>query len=245
MESFAYEDAYKAQKTFWWFVGRRFFLKNIFDRFLDKEKKLLLLDAGCGTGGTLEFINQFGFSIGMDVSSQALHFCKKNHLNNLLQGDINHLPIKHERFDCVIALDLLEHLENETVCLREFHRVLKPGGYLITFVPAYQFMWSYMDEIGHHFRRYSRKNLCKVLSETGYNIKWLTSFNLFLFPLIYLTRKLKAIMGGNKTDRIISDVRPIPKPLNNLFTGLLFLEGTISKFFTLHVGLSIICVSQK
>lgn len=245
MEPFAYEDSYKIEKTFWWFAGRRFFLKRIFERFLDKSENLLLLDAWCGSGGTLEFLRSFGTTIGIDLSTDALHFCKKNNLGNLLQGDINHLPIKSKRFDCVVALDLLEHLEDETVCLKEFHRILKPGGFLITFVPAYQFMWSYMDEIGHHFRRYSRHDLCEVLSRSGYTLKWLSSFNLFLFPFIFAARKIKALLGGHITANIPSDVKALPEFQNYCFTKLMFLEGAISEISPLPFGLSFICVSQK
>ena len=62
-------------------------------------------------------------------------------------------------FDIVIASDCLEHMENDSETLKEWNRIIKPNGKLIIFVPAWKTLWSNLDEMSHHYRRYSYSDL--------------------------------------------------------------------------------------
>lgn len=64
------------------------------------------------------------------------------------------IPFKDEEFDLVIALDILEHIEDDDRCLLESHRVLEKQGKLIVTVPALPSLWSIKDKLLHHYRRY-------------------------------------------------------------------------------------------
>lgn len=116
---------------------------------LKRSKGLLngkLLDAGTGGGCNLirqlRSIGEEGLVIGIDCNSEFIHTCKQvlkdpmtGWMVHLLLGNIIKLPFKEETFDIVTALDVLEHQENPAVALREIHRVLRPGGVLISTTP--------------------------------------------------------------------------------------------------------------
>ena len=76
-----------------------------------------------------------------------------------------------DRFDVVTALDMLEHLDDDARAVREIARVLKPGGYLVAWVPAYEFLWSEHDDAVGHRRRYVREGLERVLKGAGFHVE--------------------------------------------------------------------------
>jgi SAM-dependent methyltransferase len=147
---------------------------------------------------------------------------------------------------CAIGLfDVLEHLESPEVMLNEIKRVLKPGGLLITTVPANQFLFSDFDLSIGHFRRYSRKSLQKVLKGSGFCE---SKINYFFFVLVFpafllrtipykLGRKREyrqTIASNNRLSRLMKFVNP-----------LLQLSFKCEDFFPIPMGLSLMSVSFK
>ena len=76
----------------------------------------------------------------------------------VVNGDAARLPCRGERFDAVLLLDVLEHVDDASA-LREARRVLSPGGFLFLSVPAFPGLWSYRDEDAGHRRRYTHASL--------------------------------------------------------------------------------------
>ena len=161
------------------------FLKKIFTkRFIIQIVKIIqelkvdnILDAGCGEGfimhNTLRKISKVRID-GFDISKQALQDAKKILPNNsFFQGDITNIKSPNNSYDLVIALEILEHLENPKLALEELKRVTKK--YCLISVP-----WEPFFSLGNllsgknikrlgrdkeHLQFWSRKQIVNLISE--------------------------------------------------------------------------------
>ncbi len=97
--------------------------------------------------------------------------------------------------DRVIMVNVLEHIEDDTAALVAIHRVLRPGGYALIFVPAMPFLFSRMDQALGHMRRYTRSGLGRLAQECGFQVDELRYFDLIGIIPWWLVNTL-----GGKTD---------------------------------------------
>jgi SAM-dependent methyltransferase len=78
----------------------------------------------------------------------------------------------NDRYRTVVMVNVLEHIEDDGAALAEIMRILQPGGRLLLFVPALPFLYSRIDEIYGHFRRYTRVSLLAALEGAGFAVRW-------------------------------------------------------------------------
>jgi SAM-dependent methyltransferase len=106
-----YPILYQVEESHWWHRGRRriieSFVREICKSFGGRRPRIL--DVGCGTGGNLSLLKQFGDAEGVDVSPDALDFCRQRGLENVKLGAAEELPYEQGSFDLVTALDVIEH----------------------------------------------------------------------------------------------------------------------------------------
>src|ERR1700730_8400269 len=115
----------------------------------------------------LSHLASYGKAKGIDVDEEAVGYCRKRGLLDVYQGGAESLPFEDGSFDLVTALDVLEHLDDDALALREIGRVLRPGGCLLMSVPAHKFMWGDQDEVNLHRRRYVAPEVRDRLTATG------------------------------------------------------------------------------
>jgi SAM-dependent methyltransferase len=126
-----------------------------------------VLEIGVGSGELLRSLAQMGFTgIGLELSYAAIQLARRN-----LDGYTNKIKVMHtndapnNKFDYVIACEVLEHYENDATKLQTWiDQWLKDTGYLILSVPAHKSIWSSGDEWAGHYRRYEQSDL-KCLAE--------------------------------------------------------------------------------
>lgn len=241
MEIRALEIQAEIESFHWWFAGRRKILVSMIRKVLGGRDRLDILDIGCGTGGTIQALSEFGKPIGVDSSFFALKFCHNQKIKLLCQATATLLPFKDKSFDLVIALDILEHLDRDIDGLREFWRVLKDDGNIILFVPAFRFLWGIQDEVGHHKRRYVLSELREKIGNTGFSIIKISYFNFFLFPAIWMMRKaIRLAKIKVKSENIINT-----KSINWLLKRIFYLEALLLRWINFPFGISILCVGEK
>ena len=196
MEQHTYGIMNDVEDKHWWFVGRRAILESFLQGIVEKIKiqNPNILDVGCGTGANLEMLAQFGESEGVDVSDDALEFCKAKGLK-AHKGLAESLPFEDESFDVVTALDVVEHLDDDVAGLKEMHRVLKTGGKTLIFVPAFMWLWGVQDDISNHRIRYTKKQIVERLNKAGFEIERATYANWTFFAPILAGRTLMKITG--------------------------------------------------
>ncbi len=241
------EETYKilsnAERNHWWYLGRRALLGYFIEKLVDKKKQNLILDAGCSTGANLSFFKQYGWVCGLDFYREALRLCPSYDSARVIQADANNLPFLPESYDLIVALDLLEHLRDDTKPLSEFNYVLKQNGYLIITVPAYKFLWSDFDILSSHFKRYALKELKQGIEKAGFEIKKITYFNCLLFPAFLIDRLTKKIF---KYPVYLKSELALPvKGVNDLFKKIILSEIELLKKFNLPFGGSILCIAKK
>ena len=243
MQQHTYSIMYAVEESHWWFAGRR----RIIESFLERICKRLrtsrphILDVGCGTGANLEMLSQFGETEGVDVSPDALAFCRERGLQNVRQGEAEHLPYEDSSFDLVTGLDVVEHLDNDVAGLSEMRRVLRPGGYALLFVPAFMFLWGVQDDISHHRRRYTRSDLERAVRAAGFEVERFTYANITFFVPILLGRFLMRITGF----RPASENNITVGALNGILGRILGAESSILRLMNLPFGVSAICVARR
>lgn len=234
----------------WWYQGLQDllgkFLSNSFMNYQSKSRQhpLLLLDAGCGTGGnTWIFKDQYKI-ISLDISLTALKFCQTRNLERLVQGSVDLLPFPDDTFDGIFTMDVLYHLNvTDTIsALKEMSRVLKPGGILLIQLPAFERLKSAHDVAIHTRQRFHIKEVSNLLDESNFKVKFLTYRNFLLFPLIAISR----ILSRDKTSHNTSDVSETPILLNFILKSILKLENLwLERQKSLPIGLSIWGVVTK
>jgi SAM-dependent methyltransferase len=243
MQQHTYSIMYQVEGTHWWFAGRRKIIEGFLRDICHKLGKQTpnILDVGCGTGANLEMLSQFGAAEGVDVSPEALSFCRERGLNNVRLGQAEQLPYSDNSFDIVTGLDVVEHLDDDVAGLREMARVLRPGGYALLFVPAFMFLWGVQDDISHHRRRYTESGLKQAVSSAGFEIDRFTYANLTFFGPILLGRVLMRLTGY----RPASENNLTVGALNGILGRILGAESSILRHVNLPIGVSAICVARR
>jgi len=249
MNDSEYKLMSEAQYRHWWWLGRRKIIENLIESQINLSKKLSIVDLGCGFGANISMLRQYGDVLGLDMHREAIDQIKRQ-----WEGSVNVrewvFPEKiNEKFDLIILADVLEHIPLDKKMTSWIYDHLKYGGYAIVTVPAYKFLWTQMDDVVHHLRRYNKKQLVDLFKDK-FEIKKFSFYNFFLFPVkffflvvVKLMRKLKI----NNMNRSYNDII-LKKPLaliNLVFKYILYLESEIIPKFSLPLGVSMIILVQK
>ncbi len=242
MEQHTYGIMNDVEGKHWWFVGRRAILESFLQGIVEKIKiqNPKILDVGCGTGANLEMLANFGESEGVDVSDDALEFCKAKGLK-AHKGLAEKLPFEDESFDIVTALDVVEHLDDDIAGLKEMHRVLKTGGRTLIFVPAFMWLWGVQDDISNHRIRYTKKQIVERLNKAGFKIERATYANWTFFAPILAGRTLMKITGIKPESENNVNV----SALNGIFGKIFSSEKLWLKNFDFPFGVSIVITAKK
>jgi SAM-dependent methyltransferase len=233
---------YRVEDTHWWFVGRRAIVFDELSRLLaGRSDRPRVLDLGCGTGRNLVDLQALAEPVGLDIEHQALTFCRERGSTLLVRASAESLPFQAESFDMVMALDLLEHLDDDVAGAAEILRVLRPGGSLIAFVPAYRWLWGPQDDLAHHRRRYTPRSIRSVMRDAGFQVARVSHANLLLLPLILLGRRYLRLTGR----QVDSENTLHPAWSNGLLRAIFTAERHVLRRLDLALGVSILCVARK
>lgn len=239
----SYYDAYARVETeHWWFRVRREMIHNLIGKYT-KSKDLTILDMGCGTGALLKELSRYGRASGVDFSDRAVEFCKSRGIADVQQARAESLPFPDKVFDVVLALDVIEHIEDDKAALKELERVTKTGGIIIIFVPAFMFLWGITDEASNHFRRYTKQELIRKVEDTGAEVVRASYFNTFLFLPILLVRWGSRFMP--KAKRPEHEVSLPSGIMNKIFYSIFKLESMIFRYSNFPFGVSLAVIAKK
>ena len=244
MQQHTYSIMYEVEENHWWFVGRR----RIIESFVEasavatlESYKPRILDVGCGTGANLQMLAHYGAAEGVDVSSEALEFCRARGLSKVKQGAAEALPFEDASFDLVTGLDVVEHLDDDLAGLREMRRVLRPRGRALLFVPAFMFLWGVQDDISHHRRRYTRERSRTKTSRRRFDGRANDLCQPHFFLPILIGRWLMRLTGV----RPASENNITIGALNGVLGRILGAESWWLQRCHFPFGVSIVCVARR
>ncbi|MBN8654784.1 MAG: class I SAM-dependent methyltransferase [Anaerolineae bacterium] len=234
---------FQAEERHWWYLGMATITRALLNRHVHPSQRLNILDAGCGTGAAMTtYLADYGDVTGVDLYKEAVILSRKRNASRLARASILDLPLASASFDLVTSFDVLYErgVPDETRALREFFRVLLPGGYLLMRLPAYDWLRGQHDERVHTRRRYTKGLLKSLLEQSGFHIVHLSYANTLLFPLALAKR-----IGGR-----ISPLRSERSDLsvdrtNEIFRRILSWEAPFVSSFGLPYGLSVFAVARK
>ncbi len=237
-----YRRVFESEDSFWWYVGIHSLIENSLRKYVGKSKPVML-DAGCGTGGNLVMLGKYGQAVGIDLSPNALDFCRTSRgIANLSRGTLERLPFRSDTFDAAISIDVIYHrwITHDEEALSELRRVLKPGGILILQSAAFEWLRGQHDEVVFTRKRYTRSEVRSILKKAGFRVETATYRNTLLFPVVFLVRLLQ-----RKGEETASDVK-MPSPfVNSVLKFVMRIEYFFLKFVRFPIGSSIYAIAIK
>ena len=241
MERAEYATMFRVEETHWWYSALHRLIFQVLEADLPDWREKEILDVGCGTGAILKQLGNPEKNVGIDVAPEALSFCRQRGLSNIRQGDICALPFTDASFDAVICSSVLYHqwVGDIPGAVREMHRVLRPGGVLLINVPAFPFLHSRHDDAVMTARRFRKQEIRELLQKQNFQIRRLTYWTTFLFPLAVAARTL----GGSKMGR---DFETAGTSLaHRAFAQVMALELRLLRNFSLPFGVALLAVARK
>lgn len=241
METHLYGSFYQLESKHWWFIVRRKLVHKLIKLYRPHAGRLTILEVGCGTGKLLEELSAHNDTMGIDKSAEAVKFSKQRGLENVTESSIENYKT-NEQFDCIIALDILEHCQDDSRAIEKIYSLLKKDGVAIIFVPALKCFWGKRDKISHHFRRYNYSELSEKFHKAHFKTLKQSYFNFFLSPLIFVARK---IINLTKTEGVDLEVK-INNPLINTVCKFVFnFETSLLPKIKYPFGVSLLGVFKK
>lgn len=240
MEQEAYANLFKIEERLWWYEGRRKVCFGLLDSVLGPRVDLDILDVGCGTGYNVNLLRRYGRAQGVDMSEEALSFCRQRGVQEVTLHQAETLPFEDRSFDLLTAFDVIEHIEDDRGALSEFHRLLRSEGWLLIYTPALPWMYNEHDRRVHHKRRYVKAELQEKLLQAEFDIIHLSYVNLFVLPFVLAARLLFKIFPREHAEMEIP-----AEPLNRFFTALCAWESRFVVQKGLPYGMTLVAVARK
>lgn len=245
MEKRAYDELKTMQDTYWWFIAKRKIICSLIEKYIkpNRSSKLRILDVGCGMGALLRQLSDYGDIYGMDCEEEAVNYCRTIYGERIRYGKLpKEIPFEEQSFDLVVLSDCLEHVDEDYESLKNIHGLLREeDSLLVLTVPALMSLWSYNDEFVHHKRRYDKQQLMDIVSESGYNIRMCSYYNFWLFPIVWIVRKIKNLFHIQQDDLN----GRLPMFANKILTGIFASERWWLRKSAFPIGVSLILVAAK
>ena len=235
-----YKIMYDLEDSHFWFVGKRYFVQEVLNKY--KNKIETILDIGSGTGGMTKFISQYGKVIGIENNQLGRKLSTKRGIK-VLNGNANKLTFKKESFDLVTLFDVLYHknIDNEDKTIKECKRVLKTKGLLLITDSALKLLSGNHDKATHGKRRYSLKEIVGIVEKNGFTVLRASYVYLTLFPIAFVKRVIIDKLVNPKD----SDVYEIPTLVNRILLLAIRIESLLFRYIDLPIGTSVIVIAQK
>jgi len=248
VEAHEYRTLFEFESSYWWYRSlHAVIVQTLLSLGLDEDATLL--DAGCGTGQNLVNIREqvTEKACGFDLASEAAPFWASRNLRRMCRASINEIPFAGSSFDAVVSVDVLEcDAVNEQKAVSELCRVVKPSGYILLVVPAYDWLMTpEHHKAVHASRRYSRARLAKLLRQWPLEIVRMTHVFASLLPLVAGYRLGLRYFRGHSDGEPRSELRPMHPLLNSSFIGVMSVERCLLRLMDMPFGSSIMAVVRK
>ncbi len=242
-----YQTMRTVEDSYWWYrTLRSHVVRELANRLLPGAH---VLDAGCGTGGMLDSLRRHPAHwqlSGLDLSPDAVRHTKDRGFDLITEGSISSMPMAAEQCDAVVCLDVLYHKAvDETAALHELHRILKPGGWLLLNLPAWDSLAGEHDRAVHGARRYTPERIRSLLAPPLWQIESLHGWNALLFPAVWTSRQLSRRRKQSATGPAQSDLKPLPSPINQLLASISAADLAVCRSFQIPIGTSLFAIARR
>lgn len=231
---------YKLEDFHFWFVGKRYFIDSVLKKYSKNIKNVL--DLGSGTGGLTKYLEKYGAVTGIEEYPYAIKLAKKRGVN-LKKANIQKLKLGNKKFDLVTIFDVLYHqdIKDESLVLKNAHKHLRKGGYLLITDSALPFLKGPHDVATLGARRYTVREMVKLVESNGFKVLKASYVYFSIFPFVLIKRLIFDRVSRSKT----SDVGPINPLFNSILMFFLKIEANLLKTMSFPIGSSVIILAKK
>jgi SAM-dependent methyltransferase len=202
-----------------------------------------VLDIGCGSGAlSAELLAGGREVLSQDMSERMVAMCRKHlehrgiHNGSVRLGVVDDIQ-ERKHFDAVIALDVIEHIEDDVAALERMREALRPDGTLILSVPALSALYGPKDEAVGHYRRYDKAQLLETMRRAGFEPQWCRYWNLLGVPIVWLSN----LRGKRLDESVRYSTSPVKRALNASLHGWFkLLENPLRP----PIGMTLICTAK-
>jgi SAM-dependent methyltransferase len=245
----------------WWFRGRERILASVLARELARAaatappgapRRLVTVGSGppAGLAGLARRLGGGATLVGVDADpSGALRRLRAERRDPLpagvdfVWGCIERTPLRAASCDAALALDVIEHVDDDAAALAEAARVVRPGGFVLATVPALPSLWGNQDVVSHHKRRYTARSLAGAFARAGIPLTWSSYFNTALFPAVAAVRWSRRLLGSGQAE---SDFESgSPGAVNEILARVFAAERHLVGRVRLPAGVSLIGVARR
>jgi ubiquinone/menaquinone biosynthesis C-methylase UbiE len=246
MDVAEYANLATIEREHWYYAGKREVVRRWLQRVARLGPEQTLLDYGAGTGLFAQEMEPFCRVYVLDDHEEALRLLRRRFRPEQvlpLAGDA--IPLPDASLDCVTALDVLEHVPDDAAVVRNFARLVRPGGIAAVTVPASMALWSDWDVALHHYRRYHRRQLAALFDPTAWEIVYLNYTNVAVFPAVWLVRKTRVLLArlGARPSTARTEDRLPPAWLNALLRRLFV--GLAKTKLPFPFGVSLLLIARR
>lgn len=184
------DSLYAQEEKHFWFIARKEFILQNMKKFVKPNEAFL--EIGAGTGNVSRYLKKNGYqniSVG-EMHLRGLQYAQTYGIKNCYQFDLLNSPFENE-FAAIGMFDVLEHIEDDALALKNVHKTLKDKGKILLTVPSHMWLWNRADAIAGHKRRYTRRGLIKLLKANGFEILFAKYFFTAILPLFFLRKLLE------------------------------------------------------
>jgi SAM-dependent methyltransferase len=240
MERVVYQQMAELDQRHWWYRARREVIAALIRRSVSLPPDARILEIGCGTGHNLAMLGEFGHVDALELDEEARAFAEQRLGRSVMSAPLPELAgVPDAQYDLIGALDVIEHIDDDSAAIASIAAKLKPGGKLVMTVPAHQWMWSAHDVVNHHKRRYSKGRLGQLFKSSPLQLDKVGYFNSVLFPAAVAERLSSRLRGNDKADLTLP-----PGPLNATLECAFAAERHLIGRLPLPVGLSLFAVAS-
>jgi SAM-dependent methyltransferase len=240
MERAAYREMADLDQRHWWYRARRRILADLIRREAMPPENGRILEIGCGTGHNLDMLSRFGNVDAIELDDESRGIAEGRLGRSIMVARLPELEgVTDRSYDLIAALDVIEHIDDDAAALAAIAPKLKSGGKFIMTVPAHPWMWSAHDAVNHHKRRYSKRELRRLIDGSPLHLDKLGYFNSLLFPLAVADRLASKLLGKDE-----AEVKLPSAPLNAGLEAVFGAERHLVGRLPLPPGLSLFAVAS-
>jgi len=223
----------------WWWRAREGTLVEELHRLFPDSRALAILDVGCGDGLFFERLRQFGEVEGIE-SEAALVDPRGPNRSRITVAPFDGSFNPGKKYDLILMLDVLEHLDAPEEALRHAVSLLRAGGKMVVTVPAFRMVWTNHDRLNEHRTRFTKRSFRLVAASAGIEIIEMRYFFIWLFAAKLATRMAELILPREpRNPRIPSS------GINGFLYQVSRFEEKLTRIIPAPIGSSLLVVGER
>lgn len=243
MDTAEYENLARVEKSHWYYVGKREFVRRWIQRLRPPAATDRLLDCGAGTGIFADEMRALCDVTVMDTFEESLVMLRQRFpADRVITLEDGEVPLPDQSVEYITALDVLEHVPDDRAVVQGFARMLKPGGLAAVTVPASMALWSDWDVGLQHFRRYEQPQLIDLFDSEDWVLEHVNYTNVPVFPLVWLIRRWQR--GRKSTADTARAEDKVPNGPINALLKWQFVRLAMSRL-PMPFGVSLVLVARR